>query len=185
MSFWGLFWCPKHCGRLFTTGVLLSLLSHQVHLVKYIWLVEFITTCLTRRAQHKHRLSDFTTSSEECTTFGTNPLFTPSHPSWIEMSPLLTSSYISRVRSVKAFSTLMASRAEVSMYFIPYAAANFSASCLVTCRCVSRSHLWPTKTKTIWYGWTCTLVSSSHSWTFWKDLRFVISKRRSPPTEFL
>lgn len=46
----GLSSCPKQGGRLFTTGVSLSLLSHRVHLVKYIWLVEFITTFLARRA---------------------------------------------------------------------------------------------------------------------------------------
>lgn len=64
--------------------------------------------------QHRQRRSLFVTSSEEWTTFGTNPLFTPSQPSWIVMSPDRTRAKMSLVSSVKARSTLMASRADVS-----------------------------------------------------------------------
>lgn len=65
--------------------------------------------------QQRQRRSLLVTSSEEWTTLGTNPLFTPSQPSWIVMSPDRTKAKISLVSSVKACSTLMASRADVSM----------------------------------------------------------------------
>lgn len=64
--------------------------------------------------QHRQRRSLLVTSSEEWTTLGTNPLFTPSQPSWIVISPDRTSAKMSLVSSVKACSTLMASRADVS-----------------------------------------------------------------------
>ncbi len=64
--------------------------------------------------QHKQRRSLLVTSSEEWTTLGTNPLFTPSQPSWIVISPDRTRAKMSLVSSVKACSTLMASRADVS-----------------------------------------------------------------------
>lgn len=64
--------------------------------------------------QHRQRRSLLVTSSDEWTTLGTNPLLTPSQPSWMVMSPDRTRAKISRVSSVKACSTLMASRAEVS-----------------------------------------------------------------------
>lgn len=52
--------------------------------------------------QHKHWRFPLVTSSEEWTMLGTNPLLTPSQPSWIFMSPLRTSSKMSLVRSTKA-----------------------------------------------------------------------------------
>ncbi|KAJ8407163.1 hypothetical protein AAFF_G00288390 [Aldrovandia affinis] len=47
--------------------------------------------------QHRHLRSLLVTSSEECTTLGTKPLFTPSQPSWMVMSPRFTSSKMSRL----------------------------------------------------------------------------------------
>lgn len=64
--------------------------------------------------QHRQRRSLLVTSSEEWTTLGTKPLFTPSQPSWMVMSPDRTRAKMSLVSSVKACSTLMASRADVS-----------------------------------------------------------------------
>lgn len=64
--------------------------------------------------QQRQRRSLLVTSSDEWTTLGTNPLFTPSQPSWMVISPDRTKAKISLVSSVKACSTLMASRADVS-----------------------------------------------------------------------
>lgn len=134
-------------------------------------------------SQQKHSFLGFTASSEECTVFGTKPLLTPSQPSWIQISPLLISSYMSLVKIVKDSSTFVASFAEVSIYFIPQSADSFSASSLVTWRREAKSHLCPTSRNTIWNGCTCIFASSSQSFTCSKDRRLVMSNTKNPPTE--
>lgn len=63
--------------------------------------LSFFTTCQVN--QHKHCRLPLATSSEEWTVLGTNPLLTPSQPSWILMSPVRTSSKMSLVRSTNAW----------------------------------------------------------------------------------
>lgn len=152
-------------------GIYPEMTSNLFLILWYVW------------SQQKHSFLGFTASSEECTVFGTKPLLTPSQPSWIQISPLLISSYMSLVKIVKDSSTFVASFAEVSIYFIPQSADSFSASSLVTWRCEAKSHLCPTSRNTIWNGCTCIFASSSQSFTCSKDRRLVMSNTKNPPTE--
>lgn len=58
--------------------------------------------CCNQVNQQKHCRLPLVTSSEEWTVLGTNPLLTPSQPSWILMSPLRTRSKMVLVKSTNA-----------------------------------------------------------------------------------